>query len=292
MIGPDGRMNDEAGELAGLTQEEAEARILEWIKERGLLEKREAYRHAVALCERCKTTDRAARSRSSGGARWRSSKKPALEALRSGRVRYHPESQHRFAIDSLENCARLEHLAPALVGPPASRSGSARRATTTVEETRAGGVRRVRIDRADAERGRARHVVLVGAVAVRDPRLAGANARARAPGTQATLNTTAREIIRLWENRMIFSGLELMGEVPFRHVIIHTTLLAPDGRRMSKSLGTGIESARPRRRARRRRDALRPPEDVLIAGRPLLPSAPSKKDASSRTSSGTRAASC
>ena len=29
------------------------------------------------------------------------------------------------------------------------------------------------------------------------------------------LNTTARDIIRLWENRMIFSGLELMGEVPF-----------------------------------------------------------------------------
>jgi valyl-tRNA synthetase len=56
-----------------------------------------------------------------------------------------------------------------------------------------------------------------------------------------TLNTTAREIIRLWENRMIFSGLELMGDIPFTDVIIHTTVLAPDGRRMSKSLGTGID---------------------------------------------------
>jgi valyl-tRNA synthetase len=55
------------------------------------------------------------------------------------------------------------------------------------------------------------------------------------------LNTTAREIIRLWENRMIFSGLELLGDVPFRDVIIHSTVLAPDGRRMSKSLGTGID---------------------------------------------------
>jgi valyl-tRNA synthetase len=55
------------------------------------------------------------------------------------------------------------------------------------------------------------------------------------------LQTTAREIIRLWENRMIFSGLELLGEVPFRNVIIHSTVLAPDGRRMSKSLGTGID---------------------------------------------------
>jgi valyl-tRNA synthetase len=40
---------------------------------------------------------------------------------------------------------------------------------------------------------------------------------------------------------MIFSGLELMGEIPFTDVIIHSTVLAPDGRRMSKSLGTGID---------------------------------------------------
>ena len=55
------------------------------------------------------------------------------------------------------------------------------------------------------------------------------------------VNSTAREIIRLWENRMIFSGLFLVGDVPFSDVIIHATVLAPDGRRMSKSLGTGID---------------------------------------------------
>jgi valyl-tRNA synthetase len=55
------------------------------------------------------------------------------------------------------------------------------------------------------------------------------------------VNSTAREIIFLWENRMIMAGLELLGEVPFHDVIIHSTILAPDGRRMSKSLGTGID---------------------------------------------------
>src|SRR3712207_6768657 len=40
---------------------------------------------------------------------------------------------------------------------------------------------------------------------------------------------------------MIFMGLELLGEIPFTDVIIHSTVLAPDGRRMSKSLGTGID---------------------------------------------------
>ncbi len=55
------------------------------------------------------------------------------------------------------------------------------------------------------------------------------------------VNSTAREIIRLWENRMIWAGLEVMGEVPFTDVIIHSTVLAADGRRMSKSLGTGVD---------------------------------------------------
>ena len=54
------------------------------------------------------------------------------------------------------------------------------------------------------------------------------------------MNTTARDIIRLWENRMIFAGLELMGESPFEDVVIHSTVHAPTGGRMSKSLGTGM----------------------------------------------------
>src|ERR671931_1432488 len=44
VIGPEGRMNEEAGELAGLTQGEADERILDWLREHGQLEKRESYR--------------------------------------------------------------------------------------------------------------------------------------------------------------------------------------------------------------------------------------------------------
>ncbi len=53
-------------------------------------------------------------------------------------------------------------------------------------------------------------------------------------------------------------------------MIIHSTVLAPDGRRMSKSLGTGIDPLEVIDGARRRRDALRAAEDVLDAGRALL----------------------
>src|SRR5881398_3161114 len=102
VIGPDARMNEEAGELAGLTQDDAEERILGWIKERGLLVKREAYRHTIALCERCKSRIEPLISLQ-WWCRMDELRQPALAALHEGRVRYHPESQHRFAIDSLEN---------------------------------------------------------------------------------------------------------------------------------------------------------------------------------------------
>jgi valyl-tRNA synthetase len=59
------------------------------------------------------------------------------------------------------------------------------------------------------------------------------------------VNSTAREIIRLWVNRMIWTGLEVLGDIPFTDSIIHSTVLAVDGRRMSKSLGTGIDPMEP-----------------------------------------------
>ena len=52
---------------------------------------------------------------------------------------------------------------------------------------------------------------------------------------------TARDIINLWVARMIFSGIEFMKKIPFPDVLIHATVLTKDGKRMSKSLGTGID---------------------------------------------------
>ncbi|MBI2062705.1 MAG: valine--tRNA ligase [Candidatus Yanofskybacteria bacterium] len=52
--------------------------------------------------------------------------------------------------------------------------------------------------------------------------------------------TSDRGILFLWQARMIFSGLEFTGKAPFKDVYIHATILTKDGKRMSKSLGTGI----------------------------------------------------
>ena len=176
VIGLDGRMNEEAGELAGLTQGEAEKRILDWIKEHGLLVKREAYRHTVALCERCgsriEPLDLAPVVVLDGRAQ-----QPALEALRSRRVQ--STRSRRPVTRSTRSRTRPTGTSRARSGGvTGSRSGSAPDGHETVAETDAGGVRRVRVDRADEERGRPGHLVLVRALAVRDPRLARGDARA------------------------------------------------------------------------------------------------------------------
>ena len=55
-----------------------------------------------------------------------------------------------------------------------------------------------------------------------------------------TLLSTAGDIIYLWVARMIFSSLEFLNVIPFKDVYIHSTVLNIEGKRMSKSLGTGI----------------------------------------------------
>ena len=238
VIGLDGRMNEAAGELAGLTQKEADKAVVAWLRERDLLEKREPYRHNVGTCERCHT-----RIEPLVSLQWwlamEEPRKPALAALVERRVRYHPESQHQFAVRSLEeipdwNVSRQlwwGHQLPIWYCP----DGHASCAWPPPD--------------ACAECGS-------GELA-RDPDVLDTwfssalwpfatlgwpedteDLRRYYPGD---VNSTAREIIRLWENRMIWTGIELVGDVPFHDVIVHSTVLAPDGRRMSKSLGTGID---------------------------------------------------
>ncbi len=52
---------------------------------------------------------------------------------------------------------------------------------------------------------------------------------------------TAQEILYLWVARMVMTGLYFAGDIPFREVYIHATVLNKEGKRMSKSLGTGID---------------------------------------------------
>jgi valyl-tRNA synthetase len=52
---------------------------------------------------------------------------------------------------------------------------------------------------------------------------------------------TSRDIIFLWVNRMVMTSEEFLGKEPFRDVLVHAVVQTGEGRRMSKSLGTGID---------------------------------------------------
>jgi len=239
VIGLDGRMNAAAGDLEGQTQAEADAAVVAWIKARGQLVKRENYRHAVGTCERCHSRIEPLISLQ-WWCRMEGPAQPAIEALRARKVRYHPESQHRFAIASLEGtpdwCLSRQlwwgHQLPLWTTPDgevicaATEEQAQERAGAGVELTRDPDV-------LDTWFSSALWPFATLGWPDETPDLA-----AYYPGN---VNSTAREIIRLWENRMIWAGLEVMGEIPFTDVIIHSTVLAADGRRMSKSLGTGVD---------------------------------------------------
>jgi valyl-tRNA synthetase len=239
VIGLDGRMSGDVPEkIVGLAEEEASDYVVEWLREERLLEKREAYRHAVGHCERSGT-----RIQPLVSLQWwcamEELARPAVEAIESGRVTFHPPVHNRVALDWLKairpwNVSRQlwwGHQLPIWYCP----DGHVTCVATEPEACGECGSTELRRDPdvLDTWFSSALWPFATLGWPEETPEL-----RAFYPGD---VNSTAREIIFLWVNRMLMAGLELLGEIPFHDVIIHSTILAADGRRMSKSLGTGID---------------------------------------------------
>ena len=265
-----GGMNEHAGDLAGKTQEEADqGDSSRGLKERGPAQEAGALpalgRHVRALPH----ADRAARLAAVVGRDGRTRANPRSRRCASGSVRFHPGVAASVR-DPLARGGSRTGTSPASSGGAiSSRSGTCPDGHVTCALAAARRVRRMRLDRAGWRDPDVLDTWFSSALwpyAKSAGREQTAELERYYPGN---VNSTAREIIRLWENRMIWTGLELLGDIPFTDVIIHSTILASDGRRMSKSLGTGVDPLEPDRQARRRRDSLRAAEDDLHPGRPL-----------------------
>jgi valyl-tRNA synthetase len=234
VIGLDALMNSEAGDFAGLTQKEAESRMLPLLD----VEKRESFRHSVGFCERCGT-----RIEPLISLQWFCEMKelaaPAIEVVKQGRVRFTPEIHGKVYLDWMENirpwCISRQlwwgHRIPVWYCDCGAQI-VAEATPDRCEECGASELRREE-DVLDTWFSSALWPFATLGWPDETPEL-----ESFYPGD---VNSTAREIIFLWVARMIMAGLELRGDIPFHDVIIHSTVLAPDGRRMSKSLGTGID---------------------------------------------------
>jgi valyl-tRNA synthetase len=238
VIRPDGLMDERAGELAGLTQEDAGRRVLDWASERGLLSKREHYRHSVGHCVRCHS-----RIEPLIVPQWwvamQDLAAPAVAAVKEGRVRFTPDRFARVYLDWMENvrdwCISRQiwwgHRIPVWYCP----DGHVTVAETEPQACAECGSAELRQDEdvLDTWFSSALYPFATLGWPEETPELARYY-----PGH---VLATARDIIFLWVARMIFSGLELIGEEPFSDAVIHSYLQNPEGKRMSRTLGTGID---------------------------------------------------
>ena len=237
VIGLDARMNEAAGEFAGLTQEEANERIVARLGEQGLLEKQEPYRHAVGHCDRCGT-----RIEPLVTLQWWCDMKelaaPAIEAVRDRRTRFFPDRYTDVYLNWMENirpwCVSRQlwwgHRIPVWYCPDGH-------ITAAEEQPGACG------ECGSTELTQDEDVLDTWFSSALWP-FATLGWPEQTPELETwypnDVSSTDRGIIFLWEARMQMAGIELMGEIPFPGINIHSTINAPDGRRMSKSLGTGI----------------------------------------------------
>ena len=234
----DGSMHVPGLPYDGMPAPEARKRIVEELKAQGLLVKEEPYTHEVGHCDRCHAVIEPLIS-DQWWLKMAEMRDDAVAASEAGKVRWHPERYERTYLDWLRglrdwNIGRqlwLGHRVPVYHC--------------------ANGHQTVAVDRPDlcTECGNSQ---LEQDPDVLDTWFSSAlwpfatlgwpeetdDLKAFYP---TDINCTAREIINLWVSRMIMTGLEFMGEVPFSDVVIHCVVQAADGRRMSKSLGTGVD---------------------------------------------------
>ena len=232
VIGEDGRMMKDAGErYAGLTVSEARDAVVAELRERELITRTEEYPHTVPFSHRS-----GERIEPLVSLQWfmrmDELARPAIDAVTSGRITFHPERWARVYLDWMENirpwCISRQlwwgHRLPVWYRGEETYVGAEPPSGTGWEQDP---------DVLDTWFSSALWPFATLGWPADTPEL-----RAFYP---TDVVVTARDIIFLWVARMIMQGLEFREQIPFDDVYIHSVIQAPDGRRMSKSLGTGID---------------------------------------------------
>ncbi len=239
VIGDDGVMNEMAGEYAGLTREDCREKIVEDLKASGNLVKIEDYTHSVGHCDRCKSIIEPLIS-SQWFVKMEELAKPAIEVVENDEVRFMDEQYKKTYLNWMRNikdwCVSRQiwsgHDIPIFTCEDCGE--------VIVEET----------DPVECPKCHSKH--LTQELDKLDTWFSSAlwpiSTLGYPDDTEdlkyfypTNVMVTAREIINLWVARMIFSGLEYVGEIPFRDIVINGIVKDAEGKKMSKTLGNGTD---------------------------------------------------
>ena len=237
VMNPDGTMNAGAGHFVNMPRELARKQVVAELEAQGLLEKVEEHGHSVGHCSRCNTTVEPMVSK-----QWFVSMeplaKPALEVVRDKSIEFVPERFTKTYTNWLESirdwCISRQlwwgHRIPAWY---CQDCGETIVTTETLTECpHCHGKVEQDPDVLDTWFSSA----LWPFATMGWPE----NTEEVKHWYPTSVMVTGYDIIFFWVARMIFMGLEFKKEIPFKHVFIHGLVRDSQGRKMSKSLGNGI----------------------------------------------------
>ena len=233
-----GVMNENAGKYQGLDRMDARKQIVDDLKELGLVEKIEPYKHNVGECYRCHSTVEPIVSK-----QWFVKMKPlalpAIKAVKSKKIEFIPKRFEKIYFNWMENikdwCISRQlwwgHRIPAYY---CDDCGEMVVSKTKVDVCpKCGGKMRQDEDVLDTWFSSALWPFSTLGYPKKNKNLDYFY--------PTNVLVTAYDIIFFWVARMIFSGIEFMNEVPFTEVLIHGIVRDNQGRKMSKSLGNGVD---------------------------------------------------